>query len=71
MPSHFPVFVDTTDNTNYLNNLSVPHVTELEYWDDFFTLDDPNLRILAHSVLFHSSEFCINANDIQDAMHPI
>ena len=71
VPSHSPVYVDTSDDTNYLNNLSVPHVTELQYWDDFFTLDDPDLRILAHSVLCHASEFCINANNIQDTMHPI
>ena len=34
------VYVDTATDSDYLNDLSVPRVTEVEFWDDFFTLDD-------------------------------
>ena len=49
--SHCPVYVDTTKDTNYLNDLFVPHVMEPEYWDRDFTLNDPTLCTLAQSVL--------------------
>ena len=43
VPGHSPVYVHTSDDTYYLNDLSVPCVMEYEYWNDFFTLDNPGL----------------------------
>ena len=42
--------VDTIDDTSYINDLTVHCPIEDEYWDGFFTLDDPTLCILAHSI---------------------
>ena len=69
IPSNCPVYVDTSDYTEYLNDLSVPCVTESKYWDGFFTLNNPDLR--TPLVLHQASKFCINTSNMQDAMHPI
>lgn len=73
VPDHCLVYVDTntSNNTDYLNNLSVPCFTEPKYWDGYFTLDNPTLCILTHLVLHRCSKFCINTSDIQEATQPV
>ena len=56
---------------DYLNDLSVPHITGSKYWDGYFTLNDPTLHILAQSVLNECSKYNINVGEIQKAMYPI
>ena len=71
VPDHCPLYVDTNNDTDYLNDLSVPCVREPKYWDGYFTLDNPTLRILTHLVLHWCSKFCINTRNIQEAMQPV
>ena len=63
--------VDTIDDTSFLDDLNVPRPTESEYWDGFLALDDPTLRILAHSVTAHAAAYNIDSGDILDAMAPV
>ena len=43
VPGNSSVYAHTNDDTKYLNDLSVPCVTESEYWNGFFTLENPGL----------------------------
>ena len=63
--------IDTIDDTSYLNDLSAPRPTESDYWDGYFTLDDPTLRILSHAVVSDAAKYDINKSDITNAMHPL
>lgn len=71
VPDIYTVYGDTQENTNFLNDLSVPHIMEPEHWDGYFTLNNPTLCILVQSVLHTCSKYNINADDIQDAMNYI
>ena len=56
---------DTISDSNHLNNFTVPHHTEPEYWDGYFNLNDPTLWIISCSVLDDAAHYNINTNDIQ------
>merc|ERR1712214_117812 len=63
--------VDTVKDTSFLDDLNAPCLIESEYWDDFITLDDPFLHILAHSVTADAVAYNIDSGDILDAMAPV
>ena len=63
-------FVDTVSDTDYLNDLSIPRVTEHEYWNDWL-LDDTSRRIIAQGAIDDCLEYNINANDIAAVMNPL
>ena len=65
------VAINTADDSSYLDNLLIPWPTEPEYWDGFFTLDDPTLRILSQAVISDAAQYDINESDITKAMHPL
>ena len=65
------IHVNTVDDSDYLNDLTVPRPTEPKYWDGYFKLDDPTLHILYRSVLDDAARYNITASDIQQAMTPV
>lgn len=65
------LYVDTVDNSNHLNDLTVLCPTKPEYWDGYFSLDDPMLCILSCSVLDDAFCYNITASDIQREMVPV
>ena len=64
------VFVDTTSNTDYLNDLSVYRPTEHEYWNDFL-LDDTTRRLIFQGTIDNCEQYDININDIATVMTPL
>jgi hypothetical protein len=63
-------FVDTTSDTDYLNDLLVFRPTEHEYWNDWL-LDGTTLRLLTQGTIDDCIHYNINTNDISEVMNPL
>jgi hypothetical protein len=64
------VFVDTFSDTDYLNDLSLFHPTENEYWNDWL-LDEPTRRLMTQGTIDKCNQYNINANDLSSVMNPL
>jgi hypothetical protein len=63
-------FVDTTSDTDYLNDLLVFRPTEHEYWNDWL-LDGTTLCLLTQGTIDDCIHYNINTNDISEVMNPL
>jgi hypothetical protein len=63
-------FVDTTSDTDYLNDLLVFRPTEHEYWNDCL-LDGTTLRLLTQGTIDDCVHYNINTNDVSEVMNPL
>jgi hypothetical protein len=63
-------FVDTTSDTDYLNDLLVFRPMENEYWNDWL-LDRTTRRLLTQGTIDDCIQCNINTNDISEMMNPL